>query len=82
MCGDYLVCFHTNVPHGWLFLHVKVHCLLGQGHYFCVHSGCHHVLKVNYFRIYFFMMVVMMLFMVIMMVSTKFFFICGLLVSS
>lgn len=19
ICGDYLVCFHTNVPHGWLF---------------------------------------------------------------
>ncbi len=49
ICCDYLVCFHTNMPHGWLFFHVKVHCLLAQGHYFCVHFGCHHLLKAIFF---------------------------------
>jgi len=49
ICDDYLVCFHTNMSHGWFFFHVKVHCLLAQGHYFCVHFGCHHLLKANFF---------------------------------
>ncbi len=39
---------------GFFFFHVKVRCLLGQGHYFCAHFGCHHLLKANIFSYLFF----------------------------
>ncbi len=41
-------------PRWWLFFHVNVCCLLDQGHYFCVHFGCHHLFKTNFFLYLFF----------------------------